>query len=36
MKNELDDRLNDAEIIKSVFNGYKKMKIDDYVLITLL
>ena len=32
MKNELDDRLNDAEIIKSVFNGYKKMKIDDYAI----
>ena len=29
MKNELDDRLNEEEIIKSVFNGYKKMKIDD-------
>ena len=32
MKNELDDRLNEAEIIKSVFNGYKKMKIDDYAI----
>ena len=32
MKNELDDRLNEEEIIKSVFNGYKKMKIDDYAI----
>ena len=32
MKNELDNRLNEEEIIKSVFNGYKKMKIDDYAI----
>ena len=32
MKKELDDSLNEAEILKSVFNGYKKMKIDDYAI----
>mgnify|MGYP004180697585 CR=1 FL=1 len=32
MKNELDSRLNEEEIIKSVFSGYKKMKIDDYAI----
>ena len=32
MKNQLDSRLNEEEILKSVFKGYKKMKIDDYAI----